>query len=388
LKRFLKKLRLKWNLNNALGNRLETPLYIYNYTQNQLKMMFKQWDLPAYTSKQVFSWIYQKQVMDFNQMTNLAQKTQSFLKEKFTFNCAELHAKQISEDGTVKYLWKIPSSLSDTSSEVIESVLIPMGYKKKAISRYTACVSTQAGCKIKCKFCATGIPRFAQNLSTAEIIMQILEMQRDSQIHFSNVVVMGMGEPLDNYEATYQAMKILNDTDGINLGRKRITISSSGLLEPLKRFIHDDWPTSLAISLHSANTVIRNSLIPIARTNSLEQLKKIIRKYTFVRRLPVTFEYILLKNINDQIQDAEQLAEYCRDLLCKINLIRYNPVPSLPFESSDETQIQKFKAVLKSKGLPVFIRERKGLDISAACGQLGLKKLIPNSPTTALPSIT
>jgi 23S rRNA (adenine2503-C2)-methyltransferase len=247
--------------------------------------------------------------------------------------------------------------------------------------RYTACLSTQAGCRMKCGFCATGVPKFKRNLTVAEIVGQMLGMEEDSGTKFSNVVVMGMGEPMDNYDSTEKAMRLLNDPEGWGLGRRRITVSTSGLVEPLQRFVKDDWPVSLAISLHSADPEIRSRLMPINRSNPLDKLKKIMREFTFTRRLPVTLEYILLKDVNDRPEDAEKLAAFCKDLLCKVNLIRYNPVPTLPFDCPTEEKVAAFREDLKNRGLKVFLRERKGVDIAAACGQLGFEKL----PASTLP---
>ncbi len=198
-------------------------------------------------------------------------------------------------------------------------------------------------------------------------------MEEDSGTKFNNVVVMGMGEPLDNYESTEKAMRILNDAEGWGLGRRRITVSTSGLVEPLQRFVKDDWPVSLAVSLHSADPEIRSFLMPINRSNPLDKLRKVMKEFTFTRRLPVTLEYILLKDVNDRPEDAEKLADFCRNMLCKVNLIRYNPVMGLPFDCPTEEQVQAFRADLKARGIRVFLRERKGVDIAAACGQLGLQ---------------
>ena len=176
-------------------------------------------------------------------------------------------------------------------------------------------------------------------------------MERDSGIKFNNVVVMGMGEPMDNYDSTQKAMRILHDQEGLGLGRRRITVSTSGLLENMKRFIKDDWPVSLAVSLHSADPEIRSRLMPINRSNPLDQLWKVMRDFTYKRRLPVTLEYILLKDVNDRPEDAKKLASYCKDLLCKVNLIRYNPVPTLPFDSPSEERVSAFREDLKSRGV-------------------------------------
>lgn len=349
-------------------------IHLHNFTQPELDRFFESWEVPRYTSKQVFQWLYQKRAQRFDEMTDLPQALRDRLEANASLAPLTLHTKQVSQDGTAKYLWELtPDAKGQTA--LVESVLIPMSRDDDGrATRHTACLSTQAGCRMKCTFCATGVPKFTRNLTTAEILGQILGMEKDSGTRFNNVVVMGMGEPLDNYESTEKAMRILNDQQGLNLGRRRITVSTSGLVEHLKRFIKDDWPVSLAVSLHSADPEIRSQLMPVNRSNPLDQLRKLMRDFTYKRRLPVTLEYILLKGVNDRPEDAQKLEAFCGDLLCKVNLIRYNPVPTLPFEAPSEDEVDAFRNDLKKRGLKVFLRERKGVDIAAACGQLGFQK--------------
>lgn len=357
---------------------MESAVHFYNYTRPELSSLLAAWGSPRHTGAQVFQWLYRKHARGFDEMTDLSKEIRQELATKATLSTLALHTRRASPDGTVKYLWQL-SPDENGRIALVESVLIPMALDAESqAGRYTACLSTQAGCRMKCTFCATGVPKFQRNLSTAEIVAQILGMEQEAGVKFHNVVVMGMGEPLDNYENTEKAMRILHDPEGLNLGRRRITVSTSGLLEPLERFIKDDWPVSLAVSLHSADPEIRSRLMPVNRSNPLDKLRKLMRKFTFVRRLPVTLEYVLLKDVNDRPEDAEKLAAYCKDLLCKVNLIRYNPVPSLPFEAPTEEKALAFKEILKKMGMKAFLRERKGVDIAAACGQLGLE----NTPTS------
>jgi 23S rRNA (adenine2503-C2)-methyltransferase len=333
-----------------------------------------------------------KKVKSFEDMTDLSKNLREELNQKATLATFKLHTKQVSKDGTAKYLWELksddqsqnlstssgqdPSTLCEQSA-MVESVLIPMALDEEGEpGHYTACLSTQAGCRMKCAFCATGIPKFKRDLTTAEIVCQLLFMEQDSGADFSNVVLMGMGEPLDNYDNTQKATRILHDPEGFNLGRRRVTISTSGLIDRMNQFIKDDWPVSLAVSFHSADPDIRSRIMPINRSNPLDRLHKMIKDFTRKRRLPVTLEYILLKDVNDRPEDAQKLAAYCKDLLCKINLIRYNPVPTLPYESPTEERVLAFRADLKNRGLQVFLRERRGVDISAACGQLGFDNAV------------
>lgn len=350
---------------------MKNLINLYDQNREELAALLTGWGAPKHAGLQVFHWLYQKKAGDFSAMTDLSKEFREELSTKATLSSLKLHTKQESQDGTIKYLWEIPGDFPDQTA-FVESVLIPMARDEEGEpGRYTACLSTQAGCRMKCTFCATGVPKFKRNLSAAEIVSQVVFMERDSGTKFNNVVVMGMGEPMDNYEHTQKAMRILHDQEGLNLGRRRITVSTSGLLDHMKRFIKDDWPVSLAVSLHSADPDIRSKLMPINRSNPLDQLRKVMRDFTYKRRLPVTLEYILLKDVNDRPEDADKLAAYCKDLLCKVNLIRYNPVPTLPFDSPSEERVMAFKDYLRNKGMKVFLRERKGVDIAAACGQLG-----------------
>jgi 23S rRNA (adenine2503-C2)-methyltransferase len=357
---------------------VDTSIQFYDLNRDELSKLLVDWGLPRHTGPQIYQWLYKKRAGGFEEMTDLSKALRDDLSSKAALSGLKLHTKQASQDGTVKYLWQL-SPDTHGQSGFVESVLIPMARDEEGQpGRYTACLSTQAGCRMKCTFCATGVPKFARNLTTGEIVGQILGMERDSSIQFNNVVVMGMGEPMDNYENTQKAMRILNDPEALGLGRRRITVSTSGLIEPMVRFIKDDWPVSLAVSLHSADPEIRSRLMPINRSNPLDKLKKVMIDFTRKRRLPVTLEYILLKGVNDRPEDAQKLHSYCKDLLCKVNLIRYNPVPTLPFDTPSEEQVDAFRTDLKKRGMRVFLRERKGVDIAAACGQLGFQSDPPD----------
>lgn len=344
----------------------EPRINLYDLTRSGLADRLTKRGAPRYAADQVFQWLYGKRVHDLDLMTDLSAELRADLAATASLERLERVAKRESRDGTVKFLWK------DAQGLPFESVLIPMARDEEGqAGRHTACLSTQSGCRMRCAFCATGRPAFRGDLSPGSIVLQLLQMEEETSVTFSSVVVMGMGEPLDNYDRTQAAMRILNDPKGLDYGRRRITLSTCGPLEPLKRFIKDDWPVSLAVSFHSADPEVRATLMPMARSNPLEKLRKLMRNYTFVRRLPVTLEYILLKGVNDRASDAEKMAAFCNGLLCKVNLIRYNPVPELPYEAPSETEVLAFQNLLKSKRMrKVFLRERKGEDIAAACGQL------------------
>ena len=355
---------------------MTTPINFYDFNREEMTNLLTEWGSPRHTGAQVYQWLYKKKAKGFGDMTDLPKALREDLSSKAALSGLRLHTKQVSQDGTIKYLWQLPTDAMGPGATV-ESVLIPMARDEEGQpGRFTACLSTQAGCRMKCTFCATGVPKFGRNLSTAEIIGQILGMEQDSSTSFNNVVVMGMGEPMDNYEHTQKAMRILNDPEGLGLGRRRITVSTSGLIDHMTRFIKDDWPVSLAVSLHSADPEIRSKLMPINRSNPLDKLKKVMIDFTRKRRLPVTLEYILLKDVNDRPEDAQKLYSYCKDLLCKVNLIRYNPVPTLPFNAPSEERVDAFREDLKKRGMRVFLRERKGVDIAAACRQLGFENQV------------
>jgi 23S rRNA (adenine2503-C2)-methyltransferase len=342
---------------------------LYNFSSRDLGAFLTiNFGAPAYTGGQVFRWLYQKRVRSIEEMTDLPQDFRLHLTTGSILNPLTLQKKQTSSDGTMKYAWDIPSALG--AGGIVESVVLPMRKDDGSVT-YTACLSTQAGCRMKCAFCATGVPGFRRHLSAAEIVAQLVGMEHDAGVVFHNVVIMGMGEPLDNYDATQTAVRIMNDPDGLNLGRRRITVSTVGLLDALKRFTKDDWPASLALSLHSADSAKRESLIPAAKSNPLDKLRKALRDYTFARRLPITLEILLLGGINDSPEDAERLAAFAKGLLCKVNLIRYNPVSGLPFQPPTEDAVTAFQHRLWELGVRGLLRERKGADIDAACGQLG-----------------
>jgi 23S rRNA (adenine2503-C2)-methyltransferase len=349
---------------------------LYNFTRRDLGTFLNStFGAPSYTGGQVFRWLYQKKIKSVEEMTDLPQDFRKRLANETQLNPLRLSKKQVSSDGTIKYGWEVgPCPPSGPASSqpmgIVESVLLPMHKEDESIT-YTACISTQAGCRMKCAFCATGVPDFRRNLTTAEIVAQIIGMEQDANVVFHNIVIMGMGEPLDNYDAAQTATRILNDPDGLNLGRRRVTLSTVGQLDALTRFTKDDWPVSLAISLHSADSAKRERLIPAARSNPLDKLRKAIRDYTFVRRLPVTLEILLLGGVNDGPEDAELLAAFTKGLLCKVNLIRYNPVPGLPYRSPTEEAVTAFQQRLWELHVRGLLRERKGADIDAACGQLG-----------------
>ncbi|MDP2923399.1 MAG: 23S rRNA (adenine(2503)-C(2))-methyltransferase RlmN [Candidatus Omnitrophota bacterium] len=331
---------------------------IKNYTLQDLNKRFMGENLPKFYACQVFSWLYEKRIEDFDKMTNISKDARELLKSKFYFSNLNLLKKEVSCDGTEKFLF----SLSDDYK--IESVLIPES------SRLTLCLSTQVGCKFKCNFCLSGQKGFKRNLDTCEIINQYLfisDVVLPKKI--TNIVFMGIGEPLDNFTNTINAVKIFMDTRGLSLGRLRICISTCGLIPEIKRLAQLKLGIKLSVSLHSANDDTRTKLMPINKRYPLVELMKAVKEFARYERYPVTFEYALLSALNTSKKDAVELAYLLKHIHCKVNLIPYNH-SCLKFKAPSPEEIQDFSQILKEKGIFFTLRKARGEDINAACGQL------------------
>jgi 23S rRNA (adenine2503-C2)-methyltransferase len=314
--------------------------------------------LEAFRGRQIFRWIFQKGIPDLDSMTDLSRKVRRELSGKARISNIQPMRVDKSRDGSTKFLFE----LSD--GYYVESVLIP---EKR---RLTVCVSSQVGCAQGCRFCATGRMGFKRNLTSGEIVDQLLKSQRQSVKRITNVVFMGMGEPLLNLKAVMKACRIMTSDHGLSLSRKKITISTVGIVHGLKKFVDSGQKLGLAISLHSADESVRKRVIPSAAGNDLGQIMAEARRYTRLSGRRVSFEYLMLGGLTDSISDAERLVRLIHGIPCKINLIRYNPVDGLPFREPDEESIQKFKEYLYPRTYAVNIRESRGLDIKGACGQL------------------
>jgi 23S rRNA (adenine2503-C2)-methyltransferase len=315
---------------------------------------------PAYRAKQVWQWLYQKHATAFAEMSNLAAHLREQLAADFTISRLAIERQADSTDGTVKFLFRLTDDLS------IESVLIP------ETKRLTLCVSTQAGCGFGCAFCATAVLGLKRNLRASEIVDQILEASRtlDDDRRITNVVLMGMGEPLANYGETVKALNVMTDNRwGIGLSPRRITLSTVGLVPQIYRLM-DETKVNLAISLHAATDELRSQLMPVNRKYSLRQLVDCCRALPIPRRKRITFEYVLLRGVNDSPAQAHQLIEVLRGIRCKINLIPFNPHRGSGFGRPATNDVEVFQQILCSHGLQVNVRRPRGDDIAAACGQL------------------
>ena len=317
-------------------------------------------DLKAtkFRAKQIHNWIYTKSVSSIDEMTNLSKDFREQLKEIAAVTDTKIKVKQTSKDGTLKYLVEYPDG------ECVETVL--MRFDNRA--NLTACVSSQVGCAVNCSFCATGKGGFKRNLTYKEIIEQVLTIQRDTGLKVTNIVFMGQGEPLLNLENVLKALEIFNND--FQIGARRITISTSGIIPGINRLAELDLQSTLAISLHAPNHKLRLELMPIEKRYPLEELKKALLNYVEKTGRRITIEYLLIKDLNDTTECAKQLAEYLHDIKCNVNLIPYNPTSDNDYKRPSNNAIMKFKCLLEHSGKKVTVRLERGADIDAACGQL------------------
>lgn len=338
-----------------------------NYFINELKE-------PKFRAKQVFEWIYKKGASDFSQMSNLNNSLKNILKNTFYIDSVNPIKCQQSIDGSKKYLFELQDG------KCIESVLLPMkdeindeNGKLVRHARYTICVSSQVGCKMGCAFCFTAKGGFIRNLSAGEIVGQILRIKRENAIAYErrvNVVYMGMGEPLDNLENVTKAIELLKHNDALAIGARRQTISTSGLASQIKKLGELDLGVLLAISLHAVSDELRQTLMPVNKAYNIAAVIQAVREFPIDLRKRVMFEYLLLGGVNDDIADAKALLRLLDGIRAKVNLILFNPHEGSDFKRPSLKSAQNFRDFLQAKGLTCTIRESKGLDISAACGQL------------------
>ena len=334
---------------------------IYNKTMSELEDYFLAKQDKKFRAVQVFEWLYQKKVTTFEEMSNLKKEVIARLEADFSISSISI--KKIERDQDVsKYLF----SLQD--GEKIEAVLMSHHYGN------SLCISTQVGCNMGCKFCESGRLKKVRNLETAEMVEQILKVEQEEQVRISHVVVMGIGEPFDNYDNLVKFIEIINHPKGLALGSRHITVSTCGIIPKIKEFSNLPYQVNLAISLHAPNNEIRNSIMPINKVYTINELMLVLKDYVKKTNRRVTFEYILLKGINDRESDALELANLVKDLTCYVNLIPYNETNNLTFKRSDYESITKFYDILKKNKINATIRKEFGSNISAACGQLRSKK--------------
>jgi 23S rRNA (adenine2503-C2)-methyltransferase len=333
---------------------------ILEFSGDQLRSWLAEREIAAYRADQIQKWIYLRQADNFDFMTDLSKDIRSMLSQQFKIGRLETELVETSRDGSSKYLFKL------NDGKRIESVLIPER------DHYTLCVSSQVGCAQDCGFCLTAVGGFERNLSRGEIVAQVRDINKDlgDQIRLTNIVFMGMGEPLANYKNLLSAIGILTDNDaGLRFASRRVTVSTAGLV-PKITALGRDTRVNLAVSLNATDNKTRNRLMPINRKYPLEKLMEACRQYLPAPGRRITFEYILIKGINDSVDDAERLAKLLRPIRCKVNLIPFNTHEGCDFERPAEAVIQAFYDVLFAKNYTVIIRRSKGQDISAACGQL------------------
>ncbi|ONN26790.1 50S rRNA methyltransferase [Thermosipho affectus] len=331
---------------------------ILDFKYDKLVGEFKKINLERYRVDQVLDWIYKKKIFDFNDMTNLSKEHRRILSERFTIDIPELLDMQVSKiDKTTKFLWKLKDG------NTIESVALFHS------GRVTSCISTQVGCPVKCSFCATGQSGFVRNLTVGEIVGQILAIELNRKVKVGNVVYMGMGEPLLNFGNVLDSIKILNHKKMLNIGIRRITISTVGIPEKIVELAKSGLDVKLALSLHAPTDFKRDQIIPLNKKYSVEELIYALKKYQEITGNRITIEYILIREFNDYPDDAVKLAELLRRLSVFVNLIPVNPV-NPEFHRPSKWAIERFKEVLEKNGIECEIRQEKGTDIDAACGQL------------------
>lgn len=330
---------------------------------------------PAYRSRQVYSWLYAKRARSFGEMTNLGKGLRTRLEEAFALRWPDVTLRSLSSDGTRKYLFTLEGGAT------IESVLIPEE------TRRTICISTQAGCPLKCAFCLTGVGGYKRNLKASEILGQVAAVMADAppQPIPWNVVIMGMGEPLLNYEATAAALRVLMDPQGFAIPPRKLTLSTVGILPALERLMKEPVRPNLAISLHAPNTALRRALMPIEERYPLGDVIEAAKRYPIPSGGLVTYEYVLLRGVNDTEGHARELVRLLRSSRCKVNLIPLNPAPEIPFEAPRPEDVLSFGRILAEADVAVSVRRPRGQDILAACGQLHLKQA--SDQAAALPSL-
>ncbi|MEG0092845.1 MAG: 23S rRNA (adenine(2503)-C(2))-methyltransferase RlmN [Erysipelotrichaceae bacterium] len=342
---------------------------LYDQSYDELKEFSLNQGWKAYRGHQIFRWLYRQRVMEIEEMSDLKKETRDILRENFTLAPLQLRDKQISKDGTRKYLF----TLSDGS--LIESVLMSYEFGK------SICVTSQVGCNMGCAFCASGLLKKKRDLTAGEMVAQVLMVQKDldeNQERLSHIVVMGTGEPFDNYDNLMKFLKIVNDDQGLGIGARHITISTCGIVPRIYDFSKEHTQYNLAISLHAPNDELRNELMPINKAYPLDELMKAIDVYMSENNRRLTFEYILLRGVNDKKEHIAQLAKLVKGINAYVNLIPYNAVDENGYQGVDYPHAMRFYDALMKLGVRCTIRKEHGGDIDAACGQLRAKHMRKN----------
>ena len=332
---------------------------------DELKEFFVQQGDKAFRAQQVYEWLWKKSAKDFEQMTNLSLTTRELLKANFTINHIQVDTMQRSADGTIKNSVKLHDGL------IVESVLIPTE------KRITACVSSQVGCSLACKFCATARLKRMRNLNPDEIYDQVVAIKQQAELFFNrpltNIVFMGMGEPLLNYNNVMAAIDKITSQQGLNMASRRLTVSTVGVAKMIRKMADDEVKFNLAVSLHSAINEKRSSIMPVNESTPLEELGDALKYWYEKQKKKVTYEYIVWKGINDSPEDAQALLKFCKIVPCKVNLIEYNPIDDGEFQQASDESLMMYMDLLERHGITTRIRKSRGKDIDAACGQLANK---------------
>lgn len=336
---------------------------IKDYNLDSLKEELKNMGEKAFRAEQIFKWLYQDKVTSFDEMLNLSLELREKLKQEYYICDFGILKKQESADGTKKYLFDV------LDGNAIETVL--MSYHHG----YTVCVSSQIGCRMGCKFCASTGIKFIRNLTSGEIVEQIIKIEQDTGVKVSNIVFMGIGEPLDNYDNVINAIRILNNPKGLNIGARHISVSTSGLVPMIYKLAEENIQCTLSISLHATTDEKRSSMMPVNKRYNLEELLQACKDYIKVTNRRISFEYALAKDNNDNLEDAKMLVKLLRGMNCHVNLIPINKIENGTYSKSSNENIMKFRDYLNEHGIVATIRRELGSDIEAACGQLRRKNL-------------
>ena len=339
---------------------------IYDITLDEWSIWLKENDEPTYRAKQIFDWLYVKRVDSIEGMSNLPKGLRLKLTDQFEYQALHTISQHTSGDGTIKFLFQL------YDGNAIETVIMRHDYGN------SVCVTTQVGCRMGCTFCASTLGGVERNLTAGEIVAQVLESQRildQENERVSSVVVMGSGEPFDNYEETVKFIEIINDDIGLNIGQRHITVSTSGIVPKIYEFADLKWQVGFALSLHAPNDELRTRLMPINKKYPLKELMKSCYYYVNTTKRRITFEYALMGDVNDHDEHAEELAKLLKDIKCHVNLIPVNHVPEREYVRTSKKQIQNFKRILENHNVNVTIRREQGGDIEAACGQLRAKHM-------------
>lgn len=334
-------------------------------SREELRDFFVSQGEKAFRGNQVYEWLWVKGAHSFDDMTNISKETRAFLDEHFVINHIKVDQMQRSSDGTIKNAVKLHDNLT------VESVLIPTA------SRTTACVSSQVGCSLNCKFCATARLKRMRNLNPDEIFDQVVAIDQQSRLYhnrpLSNIVFMGMGEPLMNYKNVVKSIEKITDPEGLGMSPKRITVSTSGVPKIIKKMADDEVKFNLAVSLHSALDDVRTDIMPFNEQMPLQELKEALQYWYVKTKKRITYEYVVWRGINDHDKDIEALIDFCLAVPSKVNLIEYNPIDDGQFQQADPQAIDRYVAKLEDRGITVTVRRSRGKDIDAACGQLANK---------------